>query len=150
PREYYPREPSFLTPRGQHRPAAMARRVRSRRGRRTRHRHIRVPQELGTPCSLHELLPGGEPDDQAPAHGLRVRDPCERTTDAPRGIATRSTTKRGETEAGNRSASYYRGSRRTQPAGIRWREGGAGLRNRWREAWPVRRNRTPCSRNNNG
>jgi len=35
------------------------------------------------------------------------------------------------------------------PAGTRWREGGAGLRNCWEETGPVHRNRTPCQRNNN-
>jgi hypothetical protein len=64
PREYYPLEPSSLTERGQHRHTVTARRVRSGRGRRTRRRHNRIPQELGTPCALRDARPDREPDDQ--------------------------------------------------------------------------------------
>src|SRR5205823_5735825 len=53
-------EPSFLSARGPRRHTAKAWCVRSRRGRRTGHRHKRVPQELGTPCALHDALPAGD------------------------------------------------------------------------------------------
>ena len=33
--------------------------------------------------------------------------------------------------------------------GTRGRDGGAELRNRWEETWPVLRNRMACQRNNN-
>ena len=60
PREHYPREPSSWTARGPRRHHRYGLVVRSRRGRRTRHRHIRVPQELGTPCdsSRHQFGAG--------------------------------------------------------------------------------------------
>jgi hypothetical protein len=151
PREYYPPEPPFLTARGQHRHSARARGARSSRGRRTGHRHTRVPQELGTPWSSprEEVRPGIPDTNPRPAavrSGLpgakrqtqRVVSPSE----AQRSAAT------GRQGIG--APHRYRGSRRTQPAGIRWREGGAGSRNRWRETWPVHRNRIPCSRNNSG
>jgi hypothetical protein len=63
-------------------------------------------------------------------------------SEAQRSAATRS--------AGNRSASWYRRGRGTQPAGTRWRDGGAELRNCWEETWPVLRNRIACQRNNSG
>jgi len=61
PREQYPRRASVFVSPGAvpaHRSAAWC--ARSRRGRRTGPRHCRVPQEPGTPCTLHDARPAGD------------------------------------------------------------------------------------------
>ena len=92
-------EPSFSRTRGPCRHPVKARCVRSRRGQRTRHRRIEASQELGTPWTLRDPCPDGDPDYQPQAHRLRVLDRREQTTGAGRGIAKRMQKKRRETGA---------------------------------------------------
>jgi hypothetical protein len=70
PREQYPREPLTCLDPGAApiRPAILAWRLRSRRGRRTRHRYTRVPQELGTPQGSTSIYVGaeGQPNPKVP------------------------------------------------------------------------------------
>ena len=115
---------------------------RSRRGQRTRHRRIEASQELGTPWTLRDQSPDGDPDHQPQARRLRVLDRRERITDAGRGIARRMQKKHAKWGPGNRSASYYRRSRGTSPAGTRSRERSEA--NCMTSGWKSRRRRSPC------
>ena len=100
PREMLTRgEPSFSRTRGPRRHTLKARCARSRRGHRTRHRRIEASQELGTPWTLRDQSPDGDPDHQPQARRLRVLDRREQSTGAGRGIAKRMQKKRRETEA---------------------------------------------------
>src|SRR5262245_41622259 len=91
--------PSFSRTRGPRRHIVTAWCDRSRRGQRTRHRRIEAPQELGTPWTLRDSCPDGDPDHQPQARRLRVLDRREQSTGASRGIAKRMQKKRRETEA---------------------------------------------------
>jgi hypothetical protein len=106
PREMLTRgEPSFSRTRGPRRHTVTAWCARSRRGQRTRHRRIEASQELGTPWTLRDLCPDGDPDHQPQARRLRVLDRREQNTGAvavSRSECKRSDARRG---SGNRSAS---------------------------------------------
>ena len=98
-------ESSFSRRRGPCRHTDKAGYDRSRRGHRTRHRRSKAPQEPGTPWTLRDAYPGGEPDHQPQAHRLRVLDQREQTTGARRGIVKRRQRSEARRRPGNRSAS---------------------------------------------
>jgi hypothetical protein len=124
----------------------------SRRGRRTRQRCNRVPQELGTPCgSISTIIgPGGTAKPEGPRPQAAVVGP-EWNEDRRRGVVSPSEapTKRGETVRRESERSIVPLKLGNPTAGTQWRKGGAVSRSCWEETWPVHRDREPCQANNN-
>jgi hypothetical protein len=150
PRELYPRRASVFVSPG----AASAHRhglvCRSRRGRRTGQRHKRVPQELGTPCTLHDALPVGDrtQQPQAPRFGVLDRRRANRRRTSWYRQAKHNEARRDGGRDSECSIVPLKSG--NAPARTRGREGSTGSRHRWEATWPVLRNRIPCQRDNNG
>jgi hypothetical protein len=126
---------------------------RSRRGQRTGPKHIRVPQELGTPCCFHlfiDWLMGEVPDPKLPGPKSASDLAGCTKTDARGGHRHAKETKRAGT--GGRESEHLIVPRNRENVTLRipGREGGAGSGVCWRETWRVHWNPWTCPRNNNG
>jgi hypothetical protein len=125
---------------------------RSRRGQRTGHKHIRVPQELGTPCRFHlfiDWLTGEVPDPKLPGP-KSASDLVGGTKTGARGGHRHAKETKCDGTGGRESEHLIVPSNRENVTlRIPGREGGAGSGVCWRETCRVHRNPIPCSRNNN-
>ena len=108
-----------------------------------------VPGNLGDPSFSTEATGSGTGPStpRSPRPGVAGRR--EQTTDAT--VVSRSEGNEAERKGGTGVGAPHSTVETGEPfRGTRWREGGAVLRDRWRETWRVHRNPWTCPRNNNG
>ena len=120
---------------------------RSRRGLRTGRRHIRIPQELGTPGRFHLFkywLRGELPDPKTPGPKSASGLVGATNTGARGGNRRAKETKRGGKDVRESEHLIVPLKPGNAIQRTRWREGGAESRNRWRETWRVHWNSIPC------
>ncbi len=108
-----------------------------------------VPRNLGAPSFSTESSGSGTgtPTPRSPRPGVAGRR--EQTIDAT--VVSRSEGNEAQRKGGTGVGAPHSTVETGEPfRGTRWREGGAVLRDRWRETWRVHRNPWTCPRNNNG